>query len=130
MSGMKPPPGLRLHQLEGFYWVAKEGGYARAVRALPYALTEPALHQQVRKLERALEVRLLEKVAGRRMVPTPAGRRLLEFVAPFFEGLPRLLHDLGSGGGSLLLGAEAERRRSSLKPMQPAVGLSCLPRQR
>jgi DNA-binding transcriptional LysR family regulator len=99
--------GLRLHQLEGFFHVARHGGYARAVAALPYPITEPALHQQVRKLERTLGARLLERAGRRGMIPTPAGRRLLAFVTPFFERVDSVLHSIAAGSGLLAVGAEA-----------------------
>lgn len=91
------PPAVRLHQLEGFFHVATHEGYARAVAALPYAITEPALHQQVRKLERALGIALLERAAGRRMLLTPGGRALYRFVAPYFEQLDGVLRSVAEG---------------------------------
>ena len=54
---------IQLHRLEGFFWVAKTGGYARAARAFPYPITQPAVHQQVKKLESELELQLFERVA-------------------------------------------------------------------
>ena len=47
-----------LDRLTGFYWVARTEGYARAVRSFPYPITEPGIHQQVRRLETELGVRL------------------------------------------------------------------------
>ena len=82
---------MQLHRLEGFYWVATAGGYARAARAFPYPITQPAVHQQVKKLEGELEARLFERVAKDRMRLTPVGRHLYEFVAPFFQGLPAVV---------------------------------------
>jgi DNA-binding transcriptional LysR family regulator len=99
--------GVRLHQLEGFFHVATQGGFARAASAMPYPITEPALHQQVRKLERALATSLLVRGPGRRMVTTAEGRALLAFVTPYFEGLPRALRALAGGaGGEVAVGAE------------------------
>jgi DNA-binding transcriptional LysR family regulator len=99
---------VRLHQVEGFYHVTTHAGFRRAVKAMPYPLTEPALHQQVRKLERALGVTLLERAPGRRMVPTPEGRALYLFVAPYFEQLPGVLRSLfDESGGSLVLATES-----------------------
>ena len=66
---------IQLHRLEGFYWVARTGGYARAARAFPYPITQPAVHQQVKKLEAELGVTLFERVAKDKMKPTPAGVR-------------------------------------------------------
>ena len=100
-------PPVRLHQLEGFFQVGEHGGFARAARAIPYPITEPALHQQVRKLERHLEVRLIERAPGRRMALTPEGRMLHRFVRPFFVGLPAALRAAAAGeGGGLVVGAE------------------------
>jgi DNA-binding transcriptional LysR family regulator len=98
---------LRLHRLEGFYWVSREGGYARAARAFPYPITQPAVHQQVKKLEAELDVQLFERVHRDRVQLTPAGARLYAFVAPFFEGLPALERTLREGdyGGALTIHA-------------------------
>jgi DNA-binding transcriptional LysR family regulator len=85
---------ISIHRLEGFYWVAREGGYARAARAFPYPITQPAVHQQVKKLERELGEALFERVAKDRMRLTPAGRHLYEFVRPFYEGLPAVVRSL------------------------------------
>ncbi len=98
---------VRLHQLEGFYYTATHGGFTRAADAMPYPITEPALHQQVRKLERSLGVSLLVRGPKRRMLLTPDGRRLLAFVAPYFEGLPAVLREVAQGdAGELVVGAE------------------------
>jgi DNA-binding transcriptional LysR family regulator len=82
---------LRLHQLEGFYWTGLTGGYTKAAEAMPYPITEPAVYQQVRKLERLVGVPLVAQAKPRRTVLTPEGRALHEFIAPFFTGLPRVV---------------------------------------
>lgn len=99
---------IQIHRLESFYWVASSGGYARAVRAMPYPITEPALHQQVRKLEHEIGAPLLERLGKDRMAPTPAGIELLRFCAPFFEQLPAALRAIRSGqhGASISIRAE------------------------
>ncbi|HMK73101.1 MAG TPA: LysR substrate-binding domain-containing protein [Myxococcaceae bacterium] len=96
-----------LDRLTGFYWVARARGYARAARAFPYPITEPGVHQQVRRLEEELGVRLFERVGKDRVVPTEAGRALYAFVAPFLEQLPAVTASLraGSFGGTLRVGA-------------------------
>jgi len=96
---------IQLHRLEGFYWVARAGGYARAARAFPYPITQPAVHQQVKKLETDLGVALFERVGKDRMRLTPAGQRLFDFARPFFEGLPALVRSLREGdyGGELAI---------------------------
>lgn len=98
---------IQLQRLEGFFWVARTGGYARAARAFPYPITQPAVHQQVRKLEAELGVALFERVAKDRVQPTPAGARLFEFVRPFFEGLPAVVRSIREGdyGGELRIAA-------------------------
>lgn len=100
---MTSPAQIQLHRLEGFFWVARTGGYARAARAFPYPITQPAVHSQVKKLEEELGTTLFERVAKDRMAPTPAGQRLYEFVRPFFEALPAVVRSVQGGdfGGEL-----------------------------
>jgi LysR family transcriptional regulator, benzoate and cis,cis-muconate-responsive activator of ben and cat genes len=99
---------IQLHRLEGFYWVARERGYARAARAFPYPITQPAVHQQVKKLETELGLALFERLAKDRLGLTPAGQALFEFVSPFFERLPSVLRQIRAGevGGELVIGSE------------------------
>jgi len=87
---------IQLNRLEGFYWVAKEGGYARAARAFPYPITQPAVHQQVKKLESEIGVDLFERVGKDRIVLTPAGQQLFDVVAPFYTGLPGVIRRIQS----------------------------------
>ena len=98
-----------LHRLAGFHLVATTGGYARAARAASYPITQPALHQQVRKLEAEVGVSLLERVGKDRMQPTPAGAHLLQFIEPFFRDLPRVVENIrvGEFDGSLTIHAES-----------------------
>jgi DNA-binding transcriptional LysR family regulator len=100
---------MQIARLEGFYWVARTGGYAAAARAFPYPLTQPAVFQQVRKLEDELGVRLFERAAKAEVRLTAAGRRLFEHVAPFFERLPEVERELKSAPAprELRLAAEA-----------------------
>jgi len=79
---------MQIARLEGFYWVARAGGYAAAARAFPYPLSQPAVFQQVRKLEDELGVRLFERVGKAEVRLTAVGRQLYEHVGPFFERLP------------------------------------------
>ncbi len=98
---------IQLHQLEGFYRVAKAGSYAAAARAFPYPITQPGVHAQVRKLEEQLGLRLFEQVAKNKMSPTRAGLQLLEFCSPFFEGLPQVIQRVQRGGAAGRLRIEA-----------------------
>lgn len=85
---------IRLHQLEGFYWTGLEGGYTRAAEAMPYPITEPAIYQQVRKLEQTLGVSLVRQEKPRKTVLTPEGRTLHDFITPFFQQLPAVVDGL------------------------------------
>lgn len=100
---------IQLHRLEGFYWVGRTGGYAKAARAFPYPITQPAVHQQVKKLETELDLSLFERIGKDQMQLTPAGAHLYDFVAPFFEQLGTVLRAVRSGqhGGKLHIQAEA-----------------------
>lgn len=89
---------MNLQRLEGFYFVARAGGYARAARAFPYPITAPGVFQQVKKLEAELGVRLFERTGRERLTRTAAGDALYEFVAPFLERLPAVLDSLAGGG--------------------------------
>jgi len=96
-------------RLEGFYWVAKTGGYARAARAFPYPITQPGVHQQVRKLEAELGRALFVRIGKDRMMLTDAGRLLFDFCAPFFEGLATVVQAIEEGrvAGQLRIDAAA-----------------------
>ncbi|HEY4185534.1 MAG TPA: LysR family transcriptional regulator [Polyangia bacterium] len=100
---------MQIARLEGFYWVARTGGYAAAARAFPYPLTQPAVFQQVRKLEDELGVRLFERVGKAEVRLTAAGRQLHDHVAPFFERLPAVERALKAAtpARELRLAAEA-----------------------
>lgn len=92
---------IQLHRLEGFFHVARHGGYTRAARAFPYPISQPGVYQQVRKLEQDLGVTLFERVGRDRVVLTAQGRHLHAFCAPFFEALPevaRVLRGAQFGG--------------------------------
>src|SRR5574342_238857 len=67
---------IQLHRLEGFFHVARHGGYTRAARAFPYPISQPGVYQQVRKLEQDLGVPLFERV-GRDRVALPELTRAL-----------------------------------------------------
>src|SRR5262245_17856003 len=102
-----PSIEVRLHQLEGFFYVGAEQGYARAARAMPYPITEPALHQQVRKLERSLGAKLLQRGPGRRMLLTAEGRALHAFIRPYFLDLPGVLRSVADrSAGELVVATE------------------------
>ena len=104
---------MNLQRLEGFYWVAKTQGYARAARAFPYPITQPGVHQQVRRLEEELGVRLFERVGKDRVVVTPRGQVLFDAVVGFFEQLPVIEARVRGGvvGGTLKMHASGHLLR-------------------
>ena len=69
-------PGIRLHQLEGFFHVARLGGYTKATQAFSYPIGQPAVYQQVRGLQEDLGLKLVIQAEPRRMELTPEGRAL------------------------------------------------------
>lgn len=81
---------MNLQRIEGFYWVAKTEGYTRAAKAFPYPITQPGVHQQVKRLEQELGVRLFERVGRDRVMLTARGKMLFDAVAPFYESLPSI----------------------------------------
>lgn len=107
---------MQLHRLEGFFHVAKQRGYARAARAFPYPITQPAVHQQVRKLEDELGVPLFERVAKDEVRLTPAGEHLYAFCAPFFEEVDAVADAIRSErfGGTLRVDSSALVQRQLL----------------
>lgn len=109
---------IDLNRLAGFHLVATQGGYARAARAADYPITQPALHQQVRKLEAEVGMQLLERVGKDQMRPTAAGAHLLAFAAPFLRDLPAVVRALRTGefDGVLSIQAESLLIRQLLPP--------------
>jgi DNA-binding transcriptional LysR family regulator len=86
---------VKLSRLEPFYYVARHRGYTSAAKAMPYPVGEPAVYQQVRRLEHEVGTRLVVRQGTKRLTLTPAGRMLFEFVAPFVEGLGGLERRMG-----------------------------------
>lgn len=75
---------LNIHHLELFYYVARHGGIAQAVRNMPYGIQQPAISAQIIALEDQLGVTLFRR---RPFELTEPGKQLLGFVEPFFAGL-------------------------------------------
>jgi DNA-binding transcriptional LysR family regulator len=75
---------LNIHHLELFFFVAKHGGIAQAVRNMPYGIQQPAISAQIIALEDQLGVTLFRR---RPFELTEPGRQLLAFIDPFFGGL-------------------------------------------
>jgi DNA-binding transcriptional LysR family regulator len=109
---------IQLSRLEGFYWVATTGGYARAARAFPSPITQPGVHAQVKRLEAELGLRLFRRAGKETVVLTAEGEALYRFVKPFYEALPRVVASLKGQAfpGRLTIGASALALRHLLPP--------------
>jgi aminoethylphosphonate catabolism LysR family transcriptional regulator len=73
---------MRYVQLRAFHYVAISGGFSRAAEAL--CLTQPAISDQVRKLEEEYDVTLFNR-RKKQVSLTDAGQRLLEITRRLFE---------------------------------------------
>ncbi len=89
---------MRYSQLRAFHNVAIHGGFSRAAEAL--GLTQPAISEQVRKLEQEHDVLLFNR--DRKQVRlTPAGEDLLFRTKQLFEVEQRIAEFLSEGRASL-----------------------------
>lgn len=73
---------MRYVQLRAFHNVALHGGFSRAAEELH--LTQPAISDQVRKLEEEYDVLLFNRLK-KRVTLTPQGERLLEITLRLFD---------------------------------------------
>lgn len=73
---------MRYSQIRAFHHVAMTGGFSRAAEAL--SLTQPAISEQVRKLEMDYDVLLFNR-NRKRVSLTPVGERLLICTKQLFE---------------------------------------------
>src|SRR6266699_3871061 len=78
---------MNIHHLELFYYVAKHGGIAAAVRNMPYGIQQPAVSGQIAKLEEALGAKLFNR---RPFSLLPAGVELFKFIKPFFDDIDKV----------------------------------------
>ncbi|MFN3824331.1 MAG: LysR substrate-binding domain-containing protein [Pseudorhodobacter sp.] len=81
---------MRYVQLRAFHYVATTGGFSRAAEAL--RLTQPAVSDQVRKLEDEYDVLLFSR-ARKQITLTPEGEHLLQITRRMFDN-EREAHDL------------------------------------
>jgi aminoethylphosphonate catabolism LysR family transcriptional regulator len=73
---------MRYVQLRAFHYVAIHGGFSRAANEL--LLTQPAISDQVRKLEEEYDILLFSR-QRKQVVLTPAGEQLLAITRRMFE---------------------------------------------
>jgi LysR family hydrogen peroxide-inducible transcriptional activator len=96
---------MELHQLRYFVAVAETGSFTRA--AARERVSQPALSQQVRKLERRLRRPLFDRL-GRGVLLTDAGRHLLGRAAAILAAVDEAERGLREGqedAGRLVVGA-------------------------
>jgi len=85
---------MNIHHLELFYYTARHGGIAEAVRNIPYGIQQPAVSSQVAQLEEHLGVTLFQR---RPFALSPPGQRLFDFIQPFFSNLETIEAELQGG---------------------------------
>lgn len=96
---------MNIHHLELFYYTARHGGIAEAVRNMPYGIQQPAVSSQISQLEEHLGVTLFQR---RPFALSPAGKKLFDFIEPFFSNLETIESELQGGPvPRLRLGAAA-----------------------
>lgn len=90
---------MNIHHLELFYYVARHGGIAEAVRNMPYGIQQPAVSAQILQLEDHLGVSLFQR---RPFCLTPAGDKLYRFIQPFFLNLDNVAEEIRGGAAELV----------------------------
>jgi hypothetical protein len=55
---------MNIYHLELFYFVAKHGGIAAAVRNVPYGIQQPATSGQIARLEESLGTKAFQRIAA------------------------------------------------------------------
>jgi DNA-binding transcriptional LysR family regulator len=85
---------MNIHHLELFYYTARHGGIAEAVRNIPYGIQQPAVSSQIAQLEEHLGVTLFQR---RPFALSQPGKKLFDFVQPFFSNLEAIESELQGG---------------------------------
>lgn len=89
---------MRHSQLRAFHHVALLGGFSRAAGAL--GLTQPAVSEQVRKLEQDHDTLLFDR-RGRQVRLTPGGEALFRLTRPYFEAEAQIAEHLSQAGAAV-----------------------------
>ena len=112
-------PGVNLHHLELFYYVAKNGGIMEAVRRMPYGIQQPAVSAQIIQLEADLGTKLFQR---RPFKLTGPGEELYAFIQPFFGNVEAMGERIRGGVTKLIrMGAPAPVLRDHLPAIMPQV---------
>src|SRR6476661_7121381 len=82
----------RFDDLAGFAAIVRAGSFTRAAAQL--GVTQSAISQTIRALERRLDLKLLNRTT-RSVAPTEAGERLYQTVGPRFEDIVAERFDIG-----------------------------------
>lgn len=120
---------MRYVQLRAFHYVAISGGFSRAADELH--LTQPAISDQVRKLEEEYDVLLFNR-HKKQVVLTPAGDRLLEITRRLFDNeqqaLELLLESRALRAGTLRIVADSAHHLTQIltkfRARYPGVSIS------
>lgn len=83
---------MKWNQISSFYHIAKLGSFTRASETV--YLTQPALTQQIKSLEKELGCQLFERIGKHKLILTPAGERLLDFAETVLTKYENLAEDL------------------------------------
>lgn len=98
-----------LNRLKYFYFIYQEEGVSKAAAKLN--TSQPAVSQQLQKLEKELGVLLFTRL-HKKLIPTSAGHQLYEVLGDFFHELPeQLLHlkiPSKTPSGIIIIGAPYE----------------------
>jgi DNA-binding transcriptional LysR family regulator len=97
--GLDPRRMMNIHHLELFYYVARYGGIAEAVRNMPYGIQQPAVSAQILQLESQLGVSLFQR---RPFGLSAAGDKLYRFIQPFFQNLDNVAEEIRGGAVDLI----------------------------
>ncbi|MEQ9257932.1 MAG: LysR substrate-binding domain-containing protein [Roseovarius sp.] len=89
---------MRHSQLKAFHHVALLGGFSRAAEAL--RLSQPAISEQVRKLEQDHDVLLFSR-ENRQVRLTEAGEALFRLTRPYFEAEAQIGEYLSQSGAAV-----------------------------
>lgn len=106
------------NRLKVFYYIYKYGGVAQAAQMLH--ITQPAVSQQIAKLESELGTLLFMRV-NRRLVPTSDGESLFNTIKPFIHDLDAQLKSFSQANtsptGTLRIGMPYEFGKKYLPPV-------------